>query len=113
MLDTSVLPTVNAALNGLSALLLAAGYLAIRRRRIEVHRALMIGASTASALFLVSYVTYHTLQLHTAFAGPAWAVRSRLDRHRRIARWTLPVWLYVSVTGVMVYLALYVIFPSA
>lgn len=122
MLDVSVLPSVNAGLNGLSALLLSAGYLAIRRRRIEVHRALMIGASMASALFLVSYVTYDILQLHTAFAGPAWAVplyytllaspvvlavvlvplaavtlvralRSRFDRHRRIARWTLPVWL--------------------
>ncbi len=74
MFDTSVLPTVNAALNGLTALLLAAGYFAIRRRRIEVHRALMIGACAAAALFLVSYVTYHATQLHTAFAGPAWAV---------------------------------------
>ena len=141
-METSQLPALNALLNGLSALFLAAGFLAIRARRIPVHRALMLSAFVTSTLFLISYVTYHLSQVHTVFSGPealrvpyyamltshivlavalvplvlvtlfrAW--RGDFPRHRRIAGWTLPIWLYVSVTGVLVYLILYVIFPAA
>jgi putative membrane protein len=141
-MDTSQLPALNAVLNGLSALFLTAGFLAIRARRIPVHRALMLSAFVTSTLFLISYVTYHLSQVHQVFSGPealrvpyyvmltshvllaialvplalitltrAW--RGDFARHRRIARWTLPIWLYVSVTGVLVYLILYVIFPAA
>jgi len=139
-MDYSVLPTLNAALNAIAGVLLASGYVAIRLRRIPVHRALMLAAFVTSALFLVSYVTYHLHAAVTPFAGHGWArglyfailiphivlaavvvpmalltlyraLRGRFDRHRRIARWTLPVWLYVSVTGVLVYLMLYVWFP--
>jgi len=132
---------VNAALNGLSATLLAAGYAAIRRRNIPLHRRLMLGAVTASATFLVSYLYYHAHAGVTRFAGtgaarPAYfavllthttlaavivplvvvtvyrALRERFASHRRIARWTLPLWLYVSVTGVVVYTMLYHLYPS-
>lgn len=132
---------MNAALNGLSATLLAAGYAAIRRRNIPLHRRLMLGAVTASATFLVSYLYYHAHAGVTRFAGtgaarPAYfavllthttlaavivplvvvtvyrALRERFASHRRIARWTLPLWLYVSVTGVVVYTMLYHLYPS-
>jgi putative membrane protein len=141
-MDVTILPTVNALLNGLSALLLAAGFAAIRARRIPLHRALMLSAFASSTLFLVSYLVYHFTRVHTAFAGPdPWrvpyyvllashvllavvlvplalvtlgrALRRRFPRHRALARWTLPIWMYVSVTGVLVYLILYVIFPAA
>lgn len=130
------LPTLNALLNSTSALCLCAGYLAIRRGRRELHARLMVGALAASALFLVSYVTYHWFHGATRYPHHDWtrpvylailwshivlavvnvplvvmtvvrAARGRFDAHKRIARWTLPVWLYVSVTGVVVYLALY------
>ena len=130
------LPTVNAALNALSAALLVTGYLLIRRRRISAHRAVMIAAFSCSVLFLVSYLTYHyevgsvrfqgtgavravyftILISHTVLAAAVpflavitlvRALRRRFDRHRAIARWTLPIWLYVSVTGVAVYWMLY------
>ncbi|MCK6460259.1 MAG: DUF420 domain-containing protein [Planctomycetes bacterium] len=130
------LPALNAVLNSLSALCLCSGYLAIRRGRRELHIKLMIAALSASALFLVSYLTYHYLHLSTKYSRHDWtrpvyfaillshtvlavvnvplvvmtvvrAARKRFDAHRRIARWALPVWLYVSVTGVLVYLMLY------
>jgi len=130
------LPTVNASLNGLAALLLAAGFVMIRRGRVSAHRALMTAAFTTSALFLVSYVVYHAgagsrpfegqgairlvyfavLVSHVILAAAILplaivtltrALRGRFDRHAAIARWTLPIWLYVSVTGVVVYLMLY------
>ncbi len=130
------LPTLNASLNGLAALLLAAGYTMIRRGRVNAHRAFMIAAFTTSALFLVSYVIYHagagskpfegqgTIRLayfailvsHVMLAATipplaivtlARALMGQFDRHAAIARWTLPIWLYVSVTGVAVYLMLY------
>jgi putative membrane protein len=136
-----VLPSVNAALNGTSAVLLLAGWIAIRRGRREVHRALMLAAVSASALFLVSYLTRVALTGTHRFPGSGWAkglylavlashtvlaavaapmilrtlflaLRGRLAEHRRLARWTLPVWLYVSVTGVAVYLALYHLAPA-
>jgi putative membrane protein len=132
----SDLPALNAALNGLSAMFLVAGYLLIKRGDRLMHKRCMIAALTVSALFLVSYVIYHLnagsrpfpgvgairvvyfailithvvlaaaivpLALMTATRG----LRSQLDRHVRIARWTLPLWLYASVTGVVIYLMLY------
>jgi len=130
------LPTVNASLNGLAALLLATGYVMIRRGRVNAHRACMIAAFATSALFLVSYVVYHAgagsrpfegqgairlvyfaiLVSHVILAAAilplaivtlARALRGQFDRHAALARWTLPIWLYVSVTGVAVYLMLY------
>jgi putative membrane protein len=130
------LPAVNATLNGTSALLLVAGYVAIRRRRQSTHRALMLSALGASALFLASYLLYHYRAGTTRFAGtglarPVYfivltshtilamvivplvivtlvlALRGRFPRHRRFARWTFPLWLYVSVTGIVVYVMLY------
>ena len=132
----SSLPVVNAVLNGLATILLLCGYAAIRRRRIKVHRALMLSAFATSVLFLVSYLIYHAhvgsrpfpgrgairtlyftiLISHIVLAAvipPLAAVtlwqglRSRFERHVRIARWTLPLWLYVSVTGIVVYWMLY------
>jgi uncharacterized membrane protein YozB (DUF420 family) len=132
----STLPTVNAFLNASAAVLLVIGYVQIRRGRIRAHRACMVGALLLSTLFLVSYLTYHAqvgsrrfegtgtirtvyltiLFTHTVLAAfvpflaliTAWrAFREQFDRHVRIARWTLPIWLYVSVTGVIVYVMLY------
>lgn len=137
MLSVADLPTLNAALNLTAALLLSAGYLFIRRRRIPVHRAFMLAACATSACFLVSYVTYHASVGSRPFGGrgllrPVYfailashvvlaaaivplvlmtvtrALRSRFDLHARLARRTLPLWLYVSVTGVIVYWLLYV-----
>ncbi len=135
-LDVSALPAVNAALNGTSAVLLAAGWVMIRRRRVAAHVACMLTAFAVSTLFLASYVVYHYHAGSRPFAGPGWirplylslllthivlaaailplalttiyrGLRADLGRHRRLARWTLPLWLYVSVTGVLVYWMLY------
>jgi len=132
----SSLPAVNAALNGISAVLLTTGYGFIRRGHVAQHKRCMLAALASSTLFLTSYVIYH---LHTgsrpfAGQGPVRVIyfailfthvvlaaaivplalitatrglRSQFDRHARIARWTLPLWLYVSVTGVVIYLMLY------
>jgi len=134
--EVSMLPALNAALNATCATLLIVGWAAIRRRRIAVHRACMLAACVASALFLCSYVVYHALAGSRPFAGQGWirvvyfpilvshvvlaaamvpfvlatvyrALSGRFDRHVPLARRTLPVWLYVSVTGVVVYLLLY------
>jgi putative membrane protein len=138
--DVGALPALNAALNGASAVLLASGWLCIRRRRIAAHRACMLGAFCVSILFLLSYVTYHALAGSRPFAGQGWiravyfpllishivlaaamvpfvlttlyrALGADFARHVRVARLTLPVWLYVSVTGVIVYWMLYHLFP--
>lgn len=130
------LPTLNAVLNGTAAILLVWGFILIRNHRIERHRRVMLTAFGVSTAFLISYIVYHLhagivsfqhtglirtvyfsiLDTHTALAAtvPVLAIitlnrglRSRFDRHRKIARWTLPIWLYVSVTGVVVYLMLY------
>jgi uncharacterized membrane protein YozB (DUF420 family) len=130
------LPALNASLNGVAGVFLAAGYLFIRRRQITAHRASMLCAFAASSLFLVSYVIYHAnagsrpfpgtgpvralyfliLITHVVLAAAilpmaiitlSRALRERFDRHVRIARWTLPLWLYVSVTGVVIYVMLY------
>ena len=132
----SDLPTVNALLNGTAASLLVAGFLLIRAGRREAHRRAMTAAFACSVLFLVSYLVYHfeagsvrfrgtgsvrtvyltILLTHTVLAAivPFLAVttlvlarKGRFDAHRRLARVTLPVWLYVSVTGVVIYLMLY------
>jgi putative membrane protein len=130
------LPAVNATLNGLATVLLVCGYVLVRRRRFEQHRRAMLGAFATSVLFLISYVVYHAnagsrpfpgqgpirsvyftiLITHVILAAAivpmalvtlSRALGRRYDAHRRIARWTLPIWLYVSVTGVVVYLMLY------
>ncbi len=136
MLELTDLPAVNASLNAISALCLGAGYLTIRARRIALHRACMIAAFAGSILFLVSYLVYHfqvgsvrfqgtgavrtvyltILLTHTVLASAVpflavitlvRALRGRFERHVKIARWTLPIWLYVSITGVVVYWMLY------
>jgi putative membrane protein len=134
--SVSDLPLVNASLNGIATVLLIVGYVCIRRRRIAAHRAAMVTAFATSVLFLISYLIYHAhagsrpfpgqgpirvvyfaiLITHIVLAAtiPAlagvtlWrAYRRRFDRHKRIARWTLPLWLYVSITGIVVYWMLY------
>lgn len=137
----SYLPHLNAVLNSTSAVLLIAGYSFIRKGRIAAHRNCQILALITSSLFLISYLTFHYFHGSTRFPGqgivrPVYfiilishtilavvivplilvtlyrAVRMDFARHRRIARWTLPLWLYVSVTGVIVYLMLYQIYPT-
>ncbi len=133
----SLLPSVNAFLNFLSAVLLVWGYTLIRRRKIDAHRRVMLSAFVTSCLFLVCYLVYHAqvgsvpfhhegsplrtlyfaiLITHTVLAAavPVLAIltlrrglAARYDKHRQIAKWTLPIWLYVSLTGVVVYLMLY------
>ena len=137
----SVLPHLNAVLNASSFVLLSSGYYFIRRKRVFAHRNCQLAALTASVLFLVSYIVYHSHHGVTKFAGqgivrPIYftilythtflaavivplvivtvrrAKRGDFQRHKRIARWTLPLWLYVSITGVVVYLMLYHLYPS-
>jgi uncharacterized membrane protein YozB (DUF420 family) len=106
-MGVSVLPTVNAVLNATAAVLLACGYAMIRRRRIPAHRACMLGAFAASVLFLASHILLAAAILPMAIVTLSRALRARYARHRQIARWTLPVWMYVSVTGVVIYVMLY------
>jgi uncharacterized membrane protein YozB (DUF420 family) len=134
------LPAVNAALNATSALLLVSGYSFIRRRRVSAHKICMGAALATSTLFLLSYLTYHYHIGSMPFRGQGWirplyftllishtslaavivplaiitfyrAWKAQLTRHVRIARWTLPIWLYVSITGVVIYWMLYRLFP--
>ena len=136
MISVHNLPVVNATLNATAAVLLVWGYILIRRRSIAAHRKVMLAAFATSSIFLICYLVYHynvgsvrfprtgairtvylsILATHTALAAtvPPLAIitlnrglRERYDRHRKIAKWALPVWLYVSVTGVIVYLMLY------
>jgi len=137
MIGLSDLPALNAILNATSAVFLALGYAFIRLKRVHAHHRCMLVAVTVSVLFLVSYVTYHAqfgskhfpghgfardlyrviLTTHTILAmlvalylAPVTlfrALRKRFDRHQAIARWTLPIWFYVSVTGVIIYFMLY------
>jgi len=136
------LPAVNATLNGLSAVLLTAGFIAIKTGRKIAHRNCMIAAFCTSAVFLGCYLTYHiTVKTVTHFVDPAWfrpyyltllathtilaaaivpmilitlhrARKEQFEAHKKIARWTWPLWMYVSVTGVVIYLLLYQIFPQ-
>jgi putative membrane protein len=130
------LPAVNATLNGTTALLLSAGYVMVRRRRLLAHKACMLAAFGVSMLFLASYLYYHAHAGVRHFRGQGWlrsayfailfshtvlaaavvplavttvylGLRARHPRHQRIARWTLPIWLYVSLTGVVVYQLLF------
>lgn len=130
------LPTVNASLNGLAAVLLTVGWVFIKQRKVTAHRNCMIAAFLVSAVFLASYLLYHFHQVATPFPGRGFwrgvyfavlvphiilavvmlpmilvtfqrALRGDLIRHVRVARKTLPIWLYVSVTGVVVYVMLY------
>jgi uncharacterized membrane protein YozB (DUF420 family) len=145
-MDINSLPTLNAILNATSGILIVAGFIMIRNKRVSAHRACMIAAVVTSTLFLISYITYHTYHYYhgvgvTRFVGtgasrPIYftiltthtflavvtvplvlvtlsrAIKNQFARHMRIARWTFPIWLYVSVTGVVVYLMLYHIYPS-
>jgi uncharacterized membrane protein YozB (DUF420 family) len=137
--EYAVFPALNATLNGSSAVLLLICRWFIGRRRISIHRAFMIAALVSSSAFLVSYLYYHAHVGSVHFQGQGWsrpvyfsilishtilaavvvpmviitvsrALRERFDRHRAIARWTFPVWMYVSVTGVIIYVMLYHLF---
>ena len=130
------LPALNASLNAISTVLLLTGYVFIRRGERQKHKACMIAALVTSTLFLTSYVIYHVQVGSVPFKGTGWirtvyfavliphvilaaaivppilitasrGLSAKYDKHRRIARWTLPLWLYVSITGVIVYLMLY------
>ncbi len=135
-MEVTDLPTVNASLNSVSTLLLGAGYYFIRNGDKQRHRACMIAAFCTSAVFLACYLVYHYQVGSVGFQGQGWirpvyftilishiilaaaivplvlltlyrAWKEQFDRHRRIAKWTWPIWMYVSVTGVIVYLMLY------
>jgi uncharacterized membrane protein YozB (DUF420 family) len=141
MPDLSIFPSLNAALNGTSAVLIVTGHAFIGRKRVNLHRACMIAAVVTSTLFLTSYLYYHAHVGSVRFPGQGWirpvyfallishtilaaavvplvllalnaALCGRFDRHRRIARWAYPIWLYVSVTGVVVYIMLYQIYGA-
>ena len=141
MLSVMDLPALNAALNATSAVLLASGYRFIRRRQISAHQRCMLAAGGTSELFLLSYLTYHYHVGSMPFQGQGWvrplyfvilishtilavtivplalvtlfrAWKADFRRHVRIARWTLPIWFYVSATGVVIYLMLYQLFPA-
>jgi putative membrane protein len=136
------LPTFNAFLNATAAVLLVWGFTLIKRKKIAEHRRVMISAFAVSCIFLVCYLIYHYNVGSVRFPRPGWvktvyltiltthtilavtvpflaiitlnrALRGRFDKHRKIARWTFPIWLYVSVTGVIVYLMLYHLYPLA
>ena len=135
----AIFPVINATLNGTSAVLLLVGHTFIKRGRMAAHRAVMISAVVTSSLFLTSYLYYHYHVGSVRFQGQGWsrpvyysilishtllaiaivplviitlirALRERFDRHAAIARWTYPLWLYVSVTGVVIYFMLYHLF---
>lgn len=134
------LPTLNAVLNSFSAIFLMTGYVYIKRQKREAHKKAMLTAFTISALFLVSYVIYHYTAGATTFTAEGWirpvyftilithtvlatvilppilillyrAWNKQYTKHAKLARWTFPAWLYVSVTGVIIYLILYHLFP--
>lgn len=142
MIGVHDLPALNAALNSLAAVLLVAGHVLVRRGRIDRHRLCMGAALAVSALFLASYLVYHVQAGSVRFTVGGWpraayyailithvplaaailplalvtatrGLRGRIAAHVRIARWTWPLWLYVSVTGVLIYLMLYQWFPSS
>lgn len=141
MPDLSIFPALNASLNGVSAVLIVAGRSLIRRKKVALHRACMIAAVVTSTAFLVSYLYYHAHVRSVHFPGQGWArtvyfsilishtllaaavpvlvvitltlaLRRKFEQHRRIARWTYPIWLYVSATGVIVYIMLYQIYGA-
>ncbi len=136
MIAVSDLPLINAALNGTTAVLLSTGYVMIRRGKVVAHKTCMLASLGLSTVFLASYLYYHAVAGVVRFEGRGWirpvyfailvshtvlaaavvpmalttvyrGLTAQFPRHRRIARWTLPLWLYVSLTGVIVYLLLY------
>ena len=138
----AVLPHLNAVLNATSTILLLIGFSLIRGGNREIHRKVMVSALVVSSVFLVSYLTYHFTAPVFVYRGPAWsrpiyyallishvilavvvtplvavtawrALHGTFERHRALARWTLPVWLYVTTTGVIIYAILYHLFPTA
>lgn len=141
MADYSLFPALNASLNGASAVLIVTGRSLILRKKVTLHRACMIAAVITSSVFLACYLYYHAHVGSVHFPGQGWirpvyfsilishtllaaavpvlvavsltlALRGKFDRHRRIARWTYPIWLYVSITGVVVYLLLYQLYGA-
>lgn len=141
MADYSIFPAINATLNGTSAVLLVTAHSMIKRGRVATHRALMLTAVATSTLFLISYLYYHAHVGSVHFQGRGWsrpvyfsilishtilaativplviitlsrALREHFDQHRAIARWTYPLWLYVSITGVVIYFMLYHLFKA-
>ena len=141
-MTVSDLPLLNACLNGLSAVFLTIGWFQIKKQRQIAHRNCMIAAFVTSTLFLISYLYYHAHAKTTRFVDPQWfrpiyltillthtilataivpmvlitfwrALNGQFERHKKIARWTWPIWMYVSITGVIIYLILYQIFPQA
>lgn len=141
MPDLSIFPALNASLNGASAVLIVTGRTLIRKKKIALHRACMTAAVVTSTAFLVSYLYYHAHVRSVHFPGQGWvrpvyfsilvshtllaaavpvlvlitltlALRRKFEQHRRIARWTYPIWLYVSMTGVIVYVMLYQIYGA-
>jgi uncharacterized membrane protein YozB (DUF420 family) len=135
-LDLSLFPPLNATLNGISGVLILAGHSFIKRQRIAAHRVCMIAAVCTSALFLVCYLYYHAHAGVVRFLGRGWirpvyftiltshtilaasllvlipltlllALRERIEKHKTLARWSYPIWLYVSVTGVVIYFMVY------
>lgn len=142
MIPLSLLPSLNATLNATSAVLLVSGYVFIRRKQVTAHKTCMASAFLVSVLFLASYLYYHYHHGATSFPGRGWvrvvyfailiphtilaglivplalttlyrAWTEQFPRHVRIARWTLPLWLFVSVTGVIIYWMLYHLYPSS
>jgi putative membrane protein len=140
-MSLSDLPAVNACLNGASTIFLTIGYIHIKKGRQNAHRNCMVAALVTSSLFLTCYLIYHYNTGRTTFQDPQWfrpyylllllthtvlavaivpmvavtvihALRKKWDSHKRLARWTWPIWMYVSVTGVLIYLLLYQIFPQ-
>ena len=136
MIPLESFPALNASLNALAAVLLGCGYGFIKARRIAAHRACMLSATAVSTVFLTSYLYYHYHAGSTAFQGQGWirtfyftvllshtvlaattvplvattlwlALSGRLTRHRKLARWTFPIWFYVAATGVVIYWMLY------
>ena len=137
----SDLPAINASLNALSAIFLTSGFIFIKQKKQSAHHNCMITACCTSALFLTCYIIYHAQAGRTVFRDPEWfrpiyltlllthtvlaviivplaivtlsrALRQRFDLHKKIARWTWPIWMYVSITGVIIYFLLYHIFPQ-
>ena len=136
-----IAPALNATLNGLSGVFLLLGYRQVRAGRIQAHKKCMLGAFASSIVFLISYVIYHLQVGSVPFQGQGWirpvyftlllthtilaaavvplalitlsrGLRGNIERHRAIARWALPIWLYVSVTGVIVYILLYHLYAA-
>lgn len=136
MISLRSLPALNAMLNATSGICLLIGYYFIRQKKIAIHKRFMLSACVASLLFLISYLTYHFFAGATRFAGTGWSrplyftilishtilaivvvplaitsvvngLRMRVPQHRRVAKWTFPIWIYVSITGVLVYFFLY------